>query len=90
MDQVNVYQKECSGSRRTYPENPKCLGPNLVYKTHDNTNYDHQSELYAMDICRSNLVLLGSGSVERIEEEDDDGDELRFLLSPSLDELGGR
>jgi hypothetical protein len=41
-----------------------------------------------MDIYRSNLVLLGSGSVERIEEEDDD--ELRFLLSPSLDELGGR
>ena len=43
-----------------------------------------------MDLCRSNLVLLGSGSVERIEEEDDGGDELRFLLSPSLDELGGR
>ena len=43
-----------------------------------------------MHICRLNLVLLGSGSVERIEEEDDGGDELRFLLSPSLDELGGR
>jgi hypothetical protein len=43
-----------------------------------------------MDICRSNLVLLGSGSVERIEEEDDGGNELRFLLLPSLDEVGGR
>jgi hypothetical protein len=90
MDQVNVHQKKYSGSRRTYPENPKCLGPNPVYKTHHNTNYGHQSEVYAMDISRSNLVLLGSGLVERIEEEDDGDDELRFLLSPSLDELGGR
>jgi hypothetical protein len=73
-----------------YPKNPKCLGPNLVYKTRHNTNYGHQSEVYAMHICRLNLVLLGSGSVERIEEEDDGGGELHFLLSPSLDELGGR
>jgi hypothetical protein len=28
--------------------------------------------------------------VDRIEEEDDGGDELCFLLSPSLDEVGGR
>jgi hypothetical protein len=28
--------------------------------------------------------------VERIEEEDDGDDELRFLLSPSFDEVGGR
>jgi hypothetical protein len=43
-----------------------------------------------MDLCRSNLVLHGSGSVERIEEEDDGDDELRFLLSLTLNEVGGR
>jgi hypothetical protein len=43
-----------------------------------------------MDLCRSNLVLRGSGSVERMEEEDDGGDELRFLLPATLDEVGGR
>jgi hypothetical protein len=41
MDQVNVHEKECFGSARTFPENPKCLGPNLVYKRHHNTNYGH-------------------------------------------------
>jgi hypothetical protein len=81
---------ECSGSGRTYPTNPKCLGPNTVYKRHHNTNYGHQSVVYAMDLCRSNLVLHGSGSVERIEEEDDGDDELRFLLSLTLNEVGGR
>jgi hypothetical protein len=43
-----------------------------------------------MDLCRSYLGLRGSGSVERMEEEDDDGDELRFLLPATLDEVGGR
>jgi hypothetical protein len=43
-----------------------------------------------MDLCRSNLVLRGSGSVEQMEEEDDDGDKLRFLLPATLDGLGGR
>jgi hypothetical protein len=43
-----------------------------------------------MDLCRSYLGLRGSGSVERMEDEDDSGDELRFLLSATLDEVGGR
>jgi hypothetical protein len=43
-----------------------------------------------MDLCRSNLVLCESGSVDRMEEEDDGGDELRFLLPTTLDELGER
>ena len=43
-----------------------------------------------MDLCRSYLGLRGSGSVDRIEDEDDGGDELRFLLPATLDEVGGR
>jgi hypothetical protein len=52
--------------------------------------YGNESVVYAMDLCRSYLGLRGSGSVERIEEEDDGGDELLFLLSVALDEVGGR
>ena len=43
-----------------------------------------------MDLCRSYLALHGSASVDRIEEEDDGGDELLFLLPAALDEVGGR
>jgi hypothetical protein len=43
-----------------------------------------------MDLCRSYLGLRGSGLVERMEEEDDGDDELRFLLPATLDEVGGR
>jgi hypothetical protein len=52
--------------------------------------YGNESVVYAMDLCRSYLGLRGSGSVERIEEEDDGGDELLFLLPAALDEVGGR
>jgi hypothetical protein len=43
-----------------------------------------------MDLCRSYLALHGSASVDRIEEEDDGGDELLFLLPAAFDEVGGR
>jgi hypothetical protein len=43
-----------------------------------------------MDLCRLYLGLRGSGLVERMEDEDDGGDELRFLLPATLDEVGGR
>ena len=52
--------------------------------------YGNESVVYAMDLCRSYLGLRGSGSVERMEEEDDGDDELRFLLPATLDEVGGR
>jgi hypothetical protein len=95
LDQVSVHQRKATDIGKlitsiTVNLNPKCHGRNTVYKTHRNTKYGHQSNVYAIKICRSNLVLLGFGSVDRIEEEDDDGDELRFLLSPTLDEDGGR
>ena len=95
LDQVSVHQRKAMDlgeliTSITVNLNPKCPGQNTVYKTHRNTKYGHQSNVYALEICRSNLVLLGSGSVDRIEEEDDGGDELRFHLSPSLDEVGGR
>jgi hypothetical protein len=52
--------------------------------------YGNESVVYAMDLCRSYLGLRGSGSVERIKEEDDGGNELLFLLLAALDEVGGR
>jgi hypothetical protein len=52
--------------------------------------YGNESVLYSTDLCRSYLGLRGSGSVDRIEEEDDGGDELLFLLPAALDEVGGR
>jgi hypothetical protein len=52
--------------------------------------YGNESVLYAMDLCRSYLGLRGSASVDRIEEEDDSGDELLFLSPAALDEVGGR
>jgi hypothetical protein len=59
-------------------------------KTHRITKYGHKSNVYAIKICRSNLVLLGFGVVHQIEEDDDNGEELRFLFSPTFDENGGR
>jgi hypothetical protein len=95
LDQVSVHQRKAMDlgeliTSITVNLNPKCPGQNTVYKTHRNTKYGHQFNVYAIKICRSNLVLLGSGSVDRIEEEDNGGDELRFLLSPTLDEDDGR
>jgi hypothetical protein len=52
--------------------------------------YGNESVVYAMDLCRSYLGLRRSGSMDRIEEEDDGGDELLFLLPAALDEVGGR
>jgi hypothetical protein len=85
MDEIQIDEFECSGSRRKHPANPKCLAPNT-----ENTNYANESVVYTMDLCRSYLGLRGSGSVERMEDEEDGGDELRFLLPATLDEIGGR
>jgi hypothetical protein len=85
MDEIQVDEFEWSGSGRKHPANPKCLAP----KT-ENTQYGNGSVVYAMDLCRSYLGLRGSGSVERMEDEDDGSDELRFLLPATLDEVGGR
>jgi hypothetical protein len=97
LDQVNVHESKATDLGELITSITvnlqiweKCHGQNTVYKTHRNTKYRNQSNVYPIKICRSNLVLLGSGSVDQIEEEDDDGDELCFLLSPSLDEDGGR
>jgi hypothetical protein len=85
MDEIQIDEFECSRSRRKHPANSKCLAPNT-----ENTNYANESIVYVMDLCRSYLGLRGSGSLERMEDEEDDGEELRFLLSATLDEVGGR
>jgi hypothetical protein len=52
--------------------------------------YGNDSVLNKKDLCSLYLALRGSASVDRIEEEDDGGDELLFLLPAAFDEVGGR
>jgi hypothetical protein len=42
------------------------------------------------DLCSSYLAVRGSASVDRIEDEDDGGEEVLFLLPAAFDEVGGR
>jgi hypothetical protein len=58
----------------------------MVNKTHRITKYGRKSNRYAIEICRSNLVLLGSGADDRIEEDEDGGEEIRLLFSPTFND----